>query len=84
MRTWVSGLGALGFLGEAEDSLADDVALDLAGAAPDGLAATEEERAHHRADRVAGAALLAGEVPAPVSTKNYPVCAWSSPTRTPA
>src|SRR5207237_565060 len=43
----------LGLLRQAEHALAHDVALDLAGAAPDRLAAAEEERAHHRADRVA-------------------------------
>src|SRR6185369_17887458 len=47
------------FLGEAEDAFADDVALDLAGTTPDGLAAAEEERAHHRAHRIAGAAFVA-------------------------
>src|SRR4051794_33047994 len=35
-----------GFLGEAEHPLADDVALDLGGAAPDRLGAGEEERRH--------------------------------------
>src|SRR4051812_4889194 len=48
-----------GLLGEAEDALADDVALDLARAAPDRLRAGEEERRHHRADRIAVAALVA-------------------------
>ncbi len=36
---------ALRFLRQAEDALADDVALDLAGTAPDGLRPAEEERA---------------------------------------
>ena len=44
------------FFGQAEDALTDDVALDLARATPDRLAAAEEERADHRAHRVAGAA----------------------------
>src|SRR4029079_833957 len=46
-------------LRQAEHALADDVALDLAGATPDRLAATEEERAEHRADRIARPALVA-------------------------
>src|SRR5690349_10122501 len=42
------------FLGEAEEPLADDVALDLRGAAPDGLGPGEEERRLHGAGRVLG------------------------------
>ena len=41
---WAGGITA-GSFGEAEGALADDVALDLVGAAVDGVAAAEEEQA---------------------------------------
>src|SRR5579872_1671667 len=45
--------GGLRLLREAEHALTDDVALDLGGAAPDGLGAGEEEARLQRAHRVA-------------------------------
>src|SRR4051794_33377592 len=51
-------------LRQTEDAFADDVALDLAGATPDRLAAAEQERAHHRADGVTR--------PAPVANGTRP------------
>ena len=47
---------ALGSFGRPEHPLADDVALDLGGAAPDRLGAGEEERRLQVADRVVVAA----------------------------
>ena len=47
-----SGVGGLRLLGEPEDPLSHDVALDLGGAAPDGLGAAEEERRLQVADGV--------------------------------
>src|SRR4029079_11209627 len=52
----------LGLFGKSKDSLADDVALDLGGAAPDRLRAREEERRLQHARRVA-----LGDAPAPVA-----------------
>src|SRR3546814_1340190 len=49
------GLVVLGLLGEAEHALADDVALDLIGAAVAGPALADQRHAgDHRPERVAG------------------------------
>src|SRR5688572_14358008 len=48
----LAGARAVGLLGEPEHPLADDVALDLGGPAPDRLRAAEEERRLQRADGI--------------------------------
>src|SRR5580765_6887332 len=49
----------LRFLRKPQHSLADDVALDLGGPAPDGLGPREEERGLQDRHRVVGAAVAA-------------------------
>ena len=63
-RAWGPAGRRLGLPGQAEDPLADDVALDLRRAAPDRLGPGEEERRHHRADRVGLAAARGAGWPA--------------------
>ena len=72
-----------GFLRETQDALADDVALDLGGAAPDGLGPAEEERGLQDADRVVGVAPARRRSRAPTPRRpGCPVRIWPSMPRT--
>ena len=82
-------VATLGSLGRPEHPLADDVALDLAGAAPDGLGPAEEERRLQRVGAgsaslvrtpaVAGHRLLAPADHRAGSGPPSPGCPWPAP-----